>query len=235
VRDARSRRPPIAALPCRARADADGRTALDAMPRATDERYSVYTVEEFLDDRFCTSDTSLPASEQSSRGTPGAGALGARRRELARRLLGLVMLSASVGTVAALVGANLLRDTASLKRGRAADASVGSPARSVDRGSIGNRRHAWPLRGASTSAPDDRAMRSATPVAARRIGRPRLRRARSRAQAKSPAQATSPAGGRVAWRMTRDRPPSRAARVVLIAAATATEPRRSSAEFGFER
>ena len=210
------RRPAVVQPPTIAR-------CLTRMLRAADERYRVYTVEEFLGG--CLEEQAAPPSSTES----AHGSRGARRREWGRRVLGATMLLASVGTVAGLVGANLLRQTASSRRGRTARASIGSPARPAESGSAVSLRHERRARRASAMATDHRAVRRTTPTAIARMRRLRVRRSRSY------ALSTSHVGRDVAAPVISARPRSHGARPLLTAAATVAEPRRSSAEFGFER
>jgi hypothetical protein len=189
------------------------------MLRAADERYRVYTVDEFLSDDFREEPPSL--SSRSPISDHVRESLGSRGRKT--RLLGAAMLCAAVGTLASLLGANLSRHAAS--RVRSALASVPARAaepRSVRRATIG--RSVRDARVPIAGEPAARELRTSAPPLARD------RNWRSRRYA--PRIATR---GRRVDLLATPVQSSPSAQPPLTAAVTATVPQRRSAEFGFER
>jgi hypothetical protein len=194
----------------------------EPMLKAANERYRVYTVDEFLDECLDDGGTSPLVPAEVPRGSRGA-----RRRDWGARLLGAAMLFASVGTVAGLAGSDLWPNTASSRRARPSGASVDAPARPV-----GNRTDSRPDHAPDVPLSDARAASSPKPSVVARTRRARVRRVRADVHG-------SRVSRRVALPTIRVQAPPRGERPLMTAAASVTtsaaRPRRSSAEFGFER
>jgi hypothetical protein len=206
---------------------ADRRRVAEPMLRTANERYRVYTVDEFLGECLGEDAALPPVPAEVSRRSRGA-----RRRDWGARLFGAAMLFASVGTVAGLVGADLWQPTVSSRRARPARAPVGVRARLAGRGSVGDRTDSRPARPAGVPVLDARAAPRPKPGIVARTRRFRVRRVR----ADIPASGVS---RRVALPVIQVRRAPRGGRRPMTAAASVTTnaatPRRSSAEFGFER
>jgi hypothetical protein len=220
-------RPQIARCRCEPGPIADCRGVAEPMLRAANERYRVYTVDEFLEECLGDGDTSPPAPGEVS-----VDSVLARRRDWGARLLGAAMLFASVGTVAGLVGADLRHHTAGSRRARSAHASLRVRARQAGRGSVGAEGDSRPARAAEIPVSDAHVAPRQKPSIVSRTGRARVRRIRARGPAPSVSR-------RVTLPAVYVQPPPRSARPLVTAAASVAAsgrtPRRSSAEFGFER